>query len=249
MKKVTKIEVLMIFGIISILFTPILLTRSVGLFDFSSTEYSNIGSTIGGITAPFASILGSILVYLALKAQIDANTLIQKQLKKQEESDVESKVLNYLKKQLDIINYDLNGLHYTYKPQKSNEGQIYQETGLTGSDVIRKYLVSLKVSNRDCDNALFKEHYQIESIKQLLILIDNFVKLANTEKISEKDKHYLLFEIKYQYVTKIKNHFDTLKDHKSSNLVERCAKCNQYHNGIPDEFYDLISSINSGLNI
>ena len=249
MKNITRIEVIMIIGILLILFTPLLLTRSIGLFDFTSTEYSNIGSTIGGITAPFASLLGSILVYLALKAQIDANALIQEQLKKEEEGHIESKVVDYFKKQLEIINFDISHLHFKFKPQKSNEGQVFQEAELTGSDAVRKYLVILKTANRDCNNYVFNEYYQIESIKHLLILIDNFVKSILIENISEKDRYYLINEIKYLYVTKIKNQFDRFEEDKSSKVVEPCNNCNQYHKGIPDEFYDLIYSINSGLNL
>ena len=41
-------------------------------------EYGPVGDTIGGITSPVSQLLGSILIYLALKAQLDANTIIHK---------------------------------------------------------------------------------------------------------------------------------------------------------------------------
>ena len=47
-----------------------------------------IGDTIGGITAPFINFFGAILVYLALKEQIKANDLIQKQF------DIQNKLKN-----------------------------------------------------------------------------------------------------------------------------------------------------------
>lgn len=43
-------------------------------------EYGPVGDTIGGITSPVSQLLGSILIYLALKAQLDANTIIQNQV-------------------------------------------------------------------------------------------------------------------------------------------------------------------------
>lgn len=36
-------------------------------------NYSGVGDTIGGITSPISQVLGSVLIYLALKAQLDAN--------------------------------------------------------------------------------------------------------------------------------------------------------------------------------
>ena len=106
----------------------------------------------------------------------------------------------------------------------------------------------MKNTNIRCDYNLFKESHQIQSIKQLLTLIDSFVESTIDENISEKDKLYLTTEIKYQYDSKIKIHFDFFKDNKSSNL-EQCSLCNKYHKGIPDDFYGLIESINNRLEL
>ena len=58
---------------------PVLFTRS-GL---SFSETGDIGDTIGGITAPISSLVGSILVFLALKGQILANKFTQEQIRDQ----------------------------------------------------------------------------------------------------------------------------------------------------------------------
>ena len=53
-------------------------------------KYGTVGDTIGGITAPISGLIGSILIYLALKAQLDANVIIQNQVnedKKYREKD------------------------------------------------------------------------------------------------------------------------------------------------------------------
>lgn len=71
-----------IFGI----FAPFIFTRSWGGISFGTPE-GVIGDTIGGITAPFFNLLGSILVYVALRAQIDANKQINDQFIKQEKDN------------------------------------------------------------------------------------------------------------------------------------------------------------------
>jgi hypothetical protein len=248
MKNEKTILWIMITGIFCILITPFLFTQfGIGI-DFTSSNTNNIGGTIGGITAPFTGILGSILVYFALKEQVLANKLIQIQLDEQKVSDEESKVASYLKKQLEIINNDLNKIHFTFPPRKSNEGQIFQEAPLIGSDAIRKYLFILKTNNRNCDSTLFDDYYQIKSIKQLLILINQFVESTLNENIPQKDKQYLISEIKYQYNSKIKIQFDLFEDANSSKF-ETCKLCNQNHTGIPEEYFKLIYSINNGLNL
>lgn len=248
MKNEKTVLWIMFAGILLIVMTPFLFTHFGFGVDFTSSNTNNIGGTIGGITAPFTGILGSILVYFALKEQVLANKLIQKQLDEQKVTDEESKVVSYLKKQLEIINADINAIHFIFPPAKTNEGQTFQGNALTGSDAIRKYLAILKTANRNCDSTLFAEYYQIDSIKHLLILIDNFVNATIIESISEKDKRYLTNEIKYHYISKIKIQFDLFEDYKGSKLAQ-CRVCNNYHQGIPNEFFDLVHSINSNLNL
>lgn len=64
-------------GVIVILVLPWLFTRNLGLPSFKDS--GSIGDTIGGVTAPFLNFFGAILVYLALRAQIDANSGIKDQ--------------------------------------------------------------------------------------------------------------------------------------------------------------------------
>jgi hypothetical protein len=63
----------LILGALLVMFFPYLMTRKVGLIDFSET--GNIGDTIGGITSPIVGFVGAILVYFALLEQIKANEL------------------------------------------------------------------------------------------------------------------------------------------------------------------------------
>lgn len=60
---------------------------------FNSTT-GFIGDTIGGLTAPFLNLAGSILVFAALRAQIDANRQVQQQFEKQE---IESRFFELVK--------------------------------------------------------------------------------------------------------------------------------------------------------
>lgn len=83
-----------IFSIVGLLIflLPWLFTRDWGLTPFVGT--GEIGDTIGGITAPFLNFFGAILIYLALKAQIDANDKIQAQFKVQKTNEHFYKMLD-----------------------------------------------------------------------------------------------------------------------------------------------------------
>ena len=93
-----RARILLIVGVILILLAPLILTRALGIIDFSNT--GQIGDTIGGITAPIASLVGSILVFFALEAQIEANQIIQEQMKVQKDEESQKKQLQNLLDQL-----------------------------------------------------------------------------------------------------------------------------------------------------
>lgn len=63
-------------------FAPLVLTEeSISFVSFIGK--GEIGDTIGGITSPFIGLISAILVYLALKAQIDANIQVSSQFQLQ----------------------------------------------------------------------------------------------------------------------------------------------------------------------
>lgn len=74
----TPLQVLLVVLAIIVLSPPILsLTALCDFFIFS--DKGQIGDTIGGITAPFINGLAAVLVFVAFKAQIEANKLLKDQ--------------------------------------------------------------------------------------------------------------------------------------------------------------------------
>ncbi len=47
-------------------------------------NFGVVGDAIGGITNPISQLIGSILLYLALKAQLSANGIVQNQIRKRQ---------------------------------------------------------------------------------------------------------------------------------------------------------------------
>ena len=70
---------LLILFIIAIV-PPLLVLPALAKF-WNFSESASIGETIGGITSPFISGLAAVLVFLAFKAQIQANQIITNQEK------------------------------------------------------------------------------------------------------------------------------------------------------------------------
>jgi len=75
--------------------SPYILTRDyIGIYFDEIT--GPIGDTIGGITAPIVGLIGAILVYYALKEQIKANEIIQKQFRSQKRDESKQIKINHI---------------------------------------------------------------------------------------------------------------------------------------------------------
>ena len=97
-KQARKVLIIFIIGMCLLCMAPYLFTRNSHLINF--TETGQIGDTIVGITASIASLLGSVLVFYALKAQIEANKLVQIQFRQQRLDEMGKKKLSYLAEQI-----------------------------------------------------------------------------------------------------------------------------------------------------
>src|SRR5436189_160640 len=120
---ISRTEIYIFLGVgLLLIFLPLIFT-CVNISWISFRETGPIGDTIGGITAPFIGFGGSILVYLALKAQIDANDKIQNQFDEQKKIDYrqnfENIFFNMLTIHHDIVkNIDFNSIDITEKDSK-----------------------------------------------------------------------------------------------------------------------------------
>ncbi|MBR8535419.1 hypothetical protein KDU71_07590 [Carboxylicivirga sediminis] len=78
-----------------LLAAPWLLTKSAWHEALDFTKTGQIGDTIGGITAPFMSLVGSGLVYLSFRMQVEMNRIqfkaINKQFKRNNDEDKEAR--------------------------------------------------------------------------------------------------------------------------------------------------------------
>lgn len=70
-----------------------------------------MGNTIGGILSPVVGIIGAILVYMALKEQVNANLEVQRQISDDKESKQLNKYLDYLIKSIDNFKFEKTEYH------------------------------------------------------------------------------------------------------------------------------------------
>jgi hypothetical protein len=203
----TEIVIFLVVGIF-LVFIPVLFTWS-NISWISFKETGPIGDTIGGITAPFIGFGGSILVYLALKAQIDANTKIQDQFNEQKKNDYKQNFENTFFNLLSIhhqiiqdIDYYLDSI-YVYK--EKNYRSIFHKTNfiedkITKSrDVFKNSFKLLYMFMKHDADSLLNKKPEREEILQAIFLMNgiNYVTKNGVNINTKLNEIYHSFYIKY----------------------------------------------------
>lgn len=236
-----KILILLLIGIVFVLFAPYIFTRQLGLISFQET--GTIGDTIGGITAPITSLIGSILVYFALKAQIDANRLIQGQIETQRAEDIIRKKLQYLNEQVNLVRNDINEFSYSYKETiRGGTSDRKQKFNYTGADAINEFVESLRHVGEKHEDDVFKTNPKLMELLNLLNIIKSLLVKIESSDIPIEDKQFFKSLISYQFNSKVTPVFIANEEHRTRN-TEVCQKCGKRHFGIPDKLFDLVDEI------
>lgn len=240
--KLSKLEwvLFVLFGII-VLIIPILLTRESSMISFTDT--GEIGDTIGGTTAPFLGFFGSILVYLALKAQIEANEHVRKQFEKQEIDSKVEKRIAYFKSRSDIILYEINNFYYSYI-DNHRKGPS-QKLNYQGSQAIFKLLENSKNTFYGQNKVLSPDLVEpkLKELESLLVFFEITIQEIKNDKILIDDiKSELANFLKFVFESKLRNNFKSLEAYKSKHDESCPHNCGNFH-GIPSYLFELIDSI------
>lgn len=225
-------------GIPIVLLAPFLFTRTFGLIDF--TETGTIGDTIGGITAPIIGLIGAVLVFLALKAQIQANILVQRQIENQE-----------IEKKLELESSQLNKLYENLKSSIDNFSFTTLDTWdfhnnenkeLKGSEAFYKLFQEFY-----CDAHMGEEDLKTNpKITEVISILEICDKLLDKISISNVyDKETLNTLTLHQFIYRV---FPRLSGDFPENLeIHYCESCAKNH-GLPEKISTLIKSIKSKCN-
>lgn len=251
--KLSKTEwwIFIVFGL-TLLFLPYVFTLDSGIINFKGT--GEIGDTIGGVTAPFLGFFGSILVYLALKAQIEANRQVQDQFKKQENEEQIRDKIQFHENRINLLKSEINSFYYSYTTTVSIK-RSSQKYNYEGSQAIYKLL-------KNNTNTFFgkkrRSSYEIEpklfELKELLAFFEKTVKAINNEIFHTDDplnrqvKTKLLTILIYYFNSKLKGVFQVMSEFRED--YEKCncdGLCGNNH-GLPADLFLIIESIEKGLD-
>lgn len=222
-------------GILLVLTTPYLFTQLHWGISFFQT--GQIGDTIGGITAPFVGLIGAILVYFALMAQVNANDLIQKQFDDQKKSDLERRNFANLLELFKQVKEDLEGSDLTvdeggYQPVGSSRAA--HKVPYRGREALVK-LVSI-ILNTYCqakrDDEVFAPWHEYQSFIQTLGILHLIAKKIETAVLNDVDKETLIALLKHLFESRV-----------VVLIPDKCQTCDADHSVLPEELTELLALI------
>jgi hypothetical protein len=187
----------------------------VNQFNLSTDSKSNIGSAIGGITAPLIGIFSSVLLYLALTKQTQSN--IDQRIKN--ESDIIFLLLNQLDNEISNLYF-----HFT-----ENTGAAKTEFNYSGVQAFHIFVQQLNTKKLLTNfGYTFNSFYQA---KQVLLVIRSFVLVENRIELSEisrdlKAMFYQKLDLVYQcklseslkILLKVIEEYPNVKDHVTEEI-------------------------------
>lgn len=237
-------KIILIVGVVLILIVPFILTRSMGLFDFSNT--GEIGDTIGGITAPISGLIGSALVFFALKAQIDANKIIQQQISNEKNENEYNKTLQYFSSQLTFLHQEIEGFGYLKTSRARNDNQSDQFFEIKGAMAIKEVIDNLSQwGEKDIDDKL-RRSTEAAIFLKLFKTFNSLMDILKQGELKKQDIKYLTNKLEYLFQAKISPGFDSKEGSWPEN-EEVCEKCGQRHSGFPSVFFELYINVKSSL--
>ncbi len=202
-------------------------------------EYGNAGNAIGGISNPLAQIIGSIMIFLALKAQIDANKIVQEQIEKENNKEALRHELDQLRELYLFVEKNIRNFSYVSTETTSEK----PEKILLHSRRAIKYFVR-DLENLDVDIHNNADVLMYDGVKEIMSVLNSaelfFNKIKNsTLDAQHKDfyatlmQHELLFSIfPYQDLN------ETVHLRNGP-----CLDCGEYHANYPPLIYDRLQDL------
>jgi hypothetical protein len=217
-----KIDFTLIIGIGLILIIPVVINY-VNWFE-RLEEKGQIGDYVGGLTSPIASILGALLIFFALKEQMDISLEQKKQFAYMNERDNVYRIYETLETYI-------NEFKYTYKGES--------EKGTKAIELMRNSVKSIGDAIQDY---LKEEHSELIDFDAIIITADALCDAIQKSTLYDKDEKFLARMLKFQINDRIFPLFKRIHTENENNESKKCSDCGYHHLGFyPTMFHDIIN--------
>ncbi len=200
-------------------------------------DFGTIGDAFGGIANPIAQIVGFILLYRALRAQINANSILQAQINAENSKEMQRRAVKHVHELYTFLENNINSFSYEDKFEGTGGMQV-----LHGRRAIRCFIDDIEDMNIDLHNVeQLLQHDGVREILSILRIAENIFDRINHADIGEHDKLFYIDLMKHELTFSIFPYTD-LDD--SANLkLELCSECHKFHGNYPPLIFDKLQQL------
>ena len=200
-------------------------------------EFGTIGDAFGGIANPIAQIVGFVLLYRALRAQINANSILQMQIDAENSKELRSRGVKHVHELYTFLENNINSFSYENKFEGINGMQV-----LHGRRAIRCFIDDIEYMNIDLHNVeQLLQHDGVREILSILRIAENIFERINHADIDENDKLFYIDLMKHELTFSIFPYTDL--DESANLKLELCEDCHKFHGNYPPLIFDKLQEL------
>jgi hypothetical protein len=231
-RSLNSAKIYLIVGVLLIFIAPFILTQPLFL-SLIMERSGQLGDTIGGITSPLSNVLGAVLVYYALKAQLHANELIQNQIDTQQHKELLMDESNDIQKLYGNLKDAID--HFTYS--SLSPAEFGKGAKLSGSEAIYQLIDDFYLHYHGTEEEMLGNP-KITELISIIDLCSAIFSRLDTSHVPDKDTLCLLTV--HQFTYRI---FPRMRKDYPDNLEEYyCNACGRNH-GLPRRLVESIKKI------
>lgn len=200
-------------------------------------DFGDIGDAFGGIANPIAQIVGFVLLYLALQAQIKANSILQMQVNAENTKEMQRRSVKLIHELYTFLENNINTFSYEDRFEGADKMQV-----LHGRRAIRCFIDDIEDMNIDLHNV--EQLLQQDGVREILSILriaENILDRINHADIDDNDKLFYIDLMKHELTFSI---FPYTNLDESANLkLEICKDCHEPHGNYPPLIFDKLQQL------
>lgn len=241
MSKKVLSKFILIIGTFLVLVSPFLFAYIIPLDGLK--EAGTIGDTIGGITSPIVSLLGSVLIYFALSDQLEANNLLSKQIEDAKQQESIQNDLRHVSELYRLFEKNIDTFQYEQHIEKMNQSEDSNIIIFNGPIAITHFVDQLIMSDLNPhDESLYKTKSGVKEFRSIIKSAELLIDRIAESNILARDKMFYKNLIVHKIEYNLSPDFERLPASKKQYI--KCNECGQDHGSFPAILFDALRDLN-----
>lgn len=193
--------------------------------------FGPIGAAFGGIANPIAQIVGFVLLYLALRERMQANTIKNRK-------EIQQRGVKHLHELYALLENNINSFSYDRKVGKNKTGL----KAIHGRKAIRCFIDDIEDMNINLhNNELLLQKDGVREILSILRIAEHIFEKIKEADIEEDDKTFYLNIMKHELTFSVFPYTDL--DESANLKLELCEDCDEFHGKYPPLIFDRLQQL------